>query len=195
MIIIDDKLISADVVEKQFICNLEACKGACCWVGDYGAPLNEEERETLKEIYPVIAPFLTEEGRKVIEEKGTEEFFKEPKEWGTRLLENGACAFMTKDENGYAKCGIEQAHQEGHTDFKKPISCHLYPIRIEKNTQYDAVNYDKWEICSAACSLGEKHQMPVYKFVKEALVRKYGQDFYDQLDAAAEQYQHWSVKD
>jgi len=187
MIIIQEKLISDDVVEKQFLCNLKACKGACCWEGDWGAPLDKTELDVLEKIYDKVAPFLTEEGKKVIAEKGSYVYYEEPAEYGTTLLKNGACAFMTKDELGIAKCGIEQAYLAGEVDFKKPISCHLYPIRVTKNeeTDFEALNYDEWEICSAACDLGKKEQLPVYQFLKEAITRKYGEDFYEELDAAA----------
>ena len=124
----------------------------------------------------------------MIEKRGKYEYFEEPGFHGTTLLANGACAYMIRDEIGIAKCGIEQAHKEGLTDFIKPISCHLYPIRVisEEDQLFEALNYDEWEICSAACDLGKKEQLPIYKFVKNALIRRYGQDFYDQLDATAQ---------
>ena len=191
MIIINDLLVSDDVVKKEFICNLDACKGACCWEGDFGAPLEDAELEILEAEYDKIAPYLTEEGKAAIKSQGKFVYNEKPEEYGTTLIKNGACAYMTLDERGKAKCGIEQAHQEGKTDFLKPISCHLYPIRVTVNekTDFEALNYDHWEICSAACELGKKHEMPVYQFVKNALVRKYGQAFYDELDAAAQYIQ------
>ncbi len=192
MIIIENKIISAEVVEKQFVCNLNACKGACCKEGDFGAPLDLEEKQTLDEIYPFVKPFLPEESIERIEKLGTSQWFEEPKEYGTTLLPDGACVFMTRDQLGIAHCGIEQAHNEGLINFKKPISCHLYPIRVESKDEIDHINYDRWDICSAACTLGEKEKVPVHQFVKQALVRKYGEEFYDQLDDAAKQYQHWS---
>lgn len=189
MLIVQGKLISNDVVEQQFICNLKACKGACCWEGDWGAPIKEDEIEKLKKGLDEIKPYLTEEGLKVIEEKGVAVYNKEPDEMGTSLLGNGACAFMTY-QDGIAKCGIEKAYEEGKTEFKKPMSCHLYPIRVSENeaTGFEALNYDRWDICSAACALGKEHQLPVYQFLKEPLIRKYGADFYEELDAAAKYY-------
>lgn len=188
MIIIEDKLVSDDVFEKQFICNLKACKGACCWEGDYGAPLEEAEKATLDKIYEDIKPFLSPAGQKVIETVGKYTYYqgKEINEWGTTLLDNAACAYMTL-ENGTAKCGIEAAYNAGVTDFKKPISCHLYPIRVSANKQtgFEALNYDEWDICSAACELGKKEQVPVFQFLKEAIIRKYGVDFYEQMEGAA----------
>lgn len=187
MIIIQNLLVSDDVVEQQFLCNLSACKGACCWEGDFGAPLEEQEMAILDTELEAIKPFLTEKGLKAIEEQGCYTWSDESKEFGTALIDNGACAFMTYNELGIAQCGIEQAHRAGVIDFLKPISCHLYPIRVNKDeaTDFEALNYDKWDICSAACTLGKKEQLPVYRFVKAALVRKYGEAFYEELDAAA----------
>jgi len=188
MVIIEDKLVSDDILEKHFICNLKACKGACCWEGDYGAPLEDAERATLDKIYEDIKPFLSPLGVKAIEEKGKYTYYKGKgaNEWGTTLLDGSACAYMTLD-NGSAKCGIEAAYKAGVTDFKKPISCHLYPIRVSANkkTGFEALNYDQWNICSAACTLGEKEQVPVFEFLKEAIIRKYGEDFYEQMEGAA----------
>ncbi len=187
MIIIQDILVSDDVIEKQFLCNLKSCKGACCWEGDWGAPLLEEEKAILDEDYPKIKSYLTEEGREVIEKQGAYVYNEEPAEFGTSLISNKACAFMTKDELGIAHCGIEQAHNDGVIEFKKPISCHLYPLRVSKDERigFEALNYDRWDICNAACSLGKKEQLPVYIFVQDAIKRKYGDDFYDELHAAA----------
>jgi len=187
MLIIQDILVSDDVIKKQFICNLKACKGACCWEGDWGAPLAKGEKEILDKIYPKIKPYLTEEGREAIEKNGAYIYNDEPAEFGTMLVKNKACAFMTTDELGIAHCGIEQAYNDGITDFKKPISCHLYPLRASKdeNIGFEALNYDTWDICNAACELGKKEQLPVYIFVQDAIKRKYGDDFYDELHAAA----------
>ena len=187
MLIIQEVLVSDAVVEEQFICNLSACKGACCVEGDSGAPLEQEELQILEDIYEDVKPFLTDIGREPIEKKGKYQFYTEADEYGTILQPNGACAFVIQ-ENGITKCGIEKAYLEGKTDFKKPISCHLYPIRVEvkEESVFEAMNYDKWDICSAACTLGKKEQLPVYRFLKEAIIRKYGEEFYDELDAAAE---------
>ncbi len=188
MIIIQDILVSDDIVAKQFHCNLSACKGACCWEGDYGAPLEDAELTILEADYEKIAPYLTEEGKAVIEREGKFTYYKEADENGTPLINNGACAYLNYTELGIAQCGIEQAHQAGATDFKKPISCHLYPIRVNASPKqgFEAINYDVWEICSAACQLGKEQQIPIYQFVKEALIRKYGEAFYEELDAAAQ---------
>lgn len=187
MLIIEDVLISDDVVQEAFICNLTACKGACCWEGDFGAPLEAAELDTLKHIYKDVKPFLTEAGIRAIQKQGTYTYFEDAEDFGTPLIDGGACAYMTRDELGVAQCGIEQAYKAGKTDFRKPISCHLYPIRVTPagENQMEVMNYDRWDICSAACSLGAKHQVPVYEFVREALIRKYGEAFYEALESTA----------
>ncbi|MBL7776511.1 MAG: DUF3109 family protein [Saprospiraceae bacterium] len=188
MIIVQDKLVSDDLIEQHFICNLEACKGACCWEGDSGAPLEAAELPVLEAIYEQVKPFLSPAGIQAIEQQGKYTWYEQPEEYGTPLIDNGPCAYMTINSAGVAQCGIERAYLAGAVDFKKPISCHLYPIRVEKNedTGFEALNYHEWDICSAACTLGRQHQLPVYQFLREAIVRKYGQDFYDALDGAAQ---------
>lgn len=187
MVIIQDILVGEDVLKEQFRCNLDACKGACCWEGDFGAPLEAAELETLQQIFEEVKPFLRTEGIRQIEEQGLFAYYDDMKSFGTPLLDGGACAFLTFEKNGIAKCGIEKAFEAGVTDFRKPISCHLYPIRISKNEQVDfeALNYDRWEVCSAACTAGKKEKIPVFRFAKAALIRKYGQEFYEELEAAA----------
>lgn len=188
MIIVQNVLLSDDIIEEHFLCNLTACKGCCCWEGDFGAGLEEEEIGILKAEYDNIAPYLTEAGRIAVKEKGVYDCFNDEQDYGTPLLKNGACVYLTFDERGIGKCGIEAAYNDGATTFKKPISCHLYPIRIKRsaNSDYDIMNYDRWDICSAACTLGREKQLPIYRFVKEALIRKYGEDFYEELEAVAE---------
>jgi hypothetical protein len=188
MIIVQDKLVSDDVVEAQFVCNLSACKGACCWEGDFGAPLEEAELAVLERIYEQVKPFLSPAGVAAVEGEGAHVWFEGMGQQGTPLIEGGPCAYVTFDSGGVAQCGIEQAWRAGATDFQKPISCHLYPIRVEKfeNFGSEALNYDRWEICSAACTLGEKEKVPVYQFLKSAIIRKYGADFYEELDGAAQ---------
>lgn len=183
MVIIQNKLISEDIFKVQFLCNLNACKGACCWEGDYGAPLTSEEMETLDHIYEDIKPFLQATSIKKIKEDGKYTYYNDIKEHGTTLLENGACVYMTF-QNGIAKCGLEEAYNEGITSFKKPISCHLYPIRISRNESngFEVLEYDHWDICEAACALGKKQELPMYKFLKEALIRKYGMEFYEEME-------------
>lgn len=186
MIMINDVLVTDEVVEEHFLCNLNACKGACCWEGDSGAPLEKEEMYILESIYDKVGPFLRPEGRAAIEREGLYTYVEEVKEYATPLIDNGPCAYMTYDQNGIAQCGIEQAYNAGEIDFRKPVSCHLYPIRIERNPQsgFEVLQYDRWEICSAACSLGAKEQLPIYRFVKDGLIRKYGAEFYEALEGA-----------
>jgi Protein of unknown function (DUF3109) len=190
MLVVQDKLVSDELVEEEFICNLKKCKGACCWEGDMGAPLETAEMAILDEIYPTIRPFLSEEGRNLIESEGNYEYFADMEQHGTKCLPDGKCVFLTFTPEGIGQCGIEQAWKAGVVDFQKPISCHLYPVRITTNEiqGFEALNYDRWDICSAACRLGSRHKMPVYRFVKDALVRRYGADFYEELDAAAQYF-------
>ncbi len=183
MIVIDDKTISDDVVEEQFVCDLTACKGACCIAGDFGAPLDKSELQILDDIYDKVKPYLTEEGIATIEKEGKYVYVKENKEWCTTLMNKSeGCSWLVRDKNGVVGCGIEQAYNDGVIDWKKPISCHLYPIRITKYKQYDAVNYERWHVCKAACKNGKALKVPVYKFLKEALIRKYGEEFYKALE-------------
>lgn len=186
MLIVQDKFISEDIIEEQFLCDLNACKGACCWEGDFGAPLERQELEILEKAYEEIKPFLTDAGKKAIEEKGLYVYNNVYKESATPLIQESACAYITYEENGTAKCGIEKAYEAGKIDFKKPISCHLYPIRVKRNPNvaFEALTYDVWDICSAACDLGKKEKLPVYRFLKDALVRKYGEEFYQELEKA-----------
>jgi len=167
VILIQDKiLVSLDVIEEQFLCNLNACKGACCWEGDSGAPLEDEELAVLDKIYDTIKPYLRPEGIKAIEEQGKYVFIEEGayKEFSTPLVDNAACAYMTIDENGIVKCGIEAAYRAGKIEWNKPISWHLYPISITEYDDFDAVNYARWDISSAACIAGKKDNLPVYQF-------------------------------
>jgi hypothetical protein len=184
MVVIGDILVSDEVVSEKFVCNLNACKGACCWEGDFGAPITENEKQILDDIYLSIKPFLSVEGQEVLENKGKYTYYKQVDEWGTPLLENDACAYLTYSELGIAQCGIEKAYLDGATTFIKPISCHLYPIRVKSEIAgYEWLNYEKWNICSAACTLGKELKMPVFQFVKDALIRKYGAAFYEELNA------------
>jgi hypothetical protein len=185
MIKIGEVLVSDDIKEKEFVCNLEKCKGACCVEGDYGAPLEEDELEILKEIYPKVKPYLTKEGIKAIEEQGTH-VLDEDGDLSTPTIGGKECAYALYDAKGILKCGIEQAYYDGKIGWKKPISCHLYPIRITKKKNFEAVNYHKWDICSPACTFGKELGVPIYKFLKEPLIRKYGQDWYEGLVNAIE---------
>ncbi|WP_322550886.1 DUF3109 family protein [Flavobacterium psychraquaticum] len=178
-------IVSEEILEKEFVCNLSACLGACCVDGDAGAPLDEEETKILAEIYPKIKSYLRPEGIKAIEEQGTH-IVSEFGELETPLIEGKDCAYVIFDGKT-ALCGIEQAYNEGIVTWKKPVSCHLYPIRVKEYSDFSAVNYHKWHICSDACALGAELGVPVYQFVKEALVRKFGQQWFDELDKVAQE--------
>lgn len=180
MIELGRTIISDDIKEQYFVCNLSKCKGACCVEGDLGAPLEKEELLVLKAIYDEVSPYLSEEGRNAIAEQGV--YVKDFEgDYSTPTINGKECAYAVYDDEGVLKCGIEQAYLDGKVNFKKPISCHLYPVRITTYQQFDALNYDRWSICSDACSLGKELQLPIYRFVKDALIRKYGQQWYDDL--------------
>lgn len=177
-------IISEEIIENDFVCNLNACMGACCIDGDAGAPLEDEETEILVDIYEDVKPFLREEGINAIESLGA--FVKgEDGEWETPLVNGSECAYVVFSETGVTKCGLEEAFNQGASNWRKPISCHLYPIRVKEYTELMAVNYHKWEICDPACSLGDELKVPIYKFVKEALIRKFGEKWYAELEQVA----------
>jgi hypothetical protein len=184
MLVIEDKVISDDVVEEQFVCDLNACKGACCVEGELGAPLNEEETKILEDIYEKVKPYLLKEGIAAIEKQGKWVLTEEAEKYNTPLMKKGGCAWMNYDKNGVVICGIEKAYNDGIISWKKPVSCHLYPIRITKQrkTGYDMINYERWHVCKAACKNGKALKVPVYKFLKDALIRKYGEEFYNVLE-------------
>tara|TARA_X000000950_G_C13504071_1_gene492955 strand:+ start:40 stop:618 length:579 start_codon:yes stop_codon:yes gene_type:complete len=181
MVEIDDKLISLDVFEKRFVCDLSACKGACCVEGDNGAPLEEEEVGIIEDNLDAILPYMRKEGIEEVTKSGV--FYMDQDNEPVTTLVNGAeCAFVFFDENNITKCAIEEAYNKGDIDFKKPISCHLYPIRVAKLRNYLAVNYNKWNICNDACKLGEKLNVKTYQFLKEPIIRKFGETFYEDLE-------------
>jgi len=186
--VIDEIVISDEVLERKFVCNLQKCKGACCWEGDFGAPVREAEVPIMEKHIGEILPRLSESSRAKIESEGVARYDLLYEGLVTPLHEDGACVYLFKGEYGVAMCAWEQVYKEEKTPFYKPLSCHLYPLRINKNeeTGWEAINYDEWDICKAACSLGEALQIPVFRFVKDALIRAYGADFYDQLEALYE---------
>ena len=181
MIIVDNAVLSDDLKENFFVCNLEKCKGACCVEGDLGAPLNEDELNVIEEALPAVKPYLTPEGLQAIDEQGAY-IIDEDGDYSTPTIGGRECAYAFYDEKKILKCGIEQAYLDGKTTYKKPISCHLYPIRITQYDHYDALNYERWDICSPACDLGAELAVPVYQFLKGPLIRKYGEDWYAKLE-------------
>jgi hypothetical protein len=180
MIVVENTLISELILEKKFVCDLSKCKGECCVAGDAGAPLEESEVPILEKYYPVYQEYMTEDGIKTIRKHG---FFEldDDNEFLTPLVRKGKyCAYAYFDGE-IAKCAIEKAYLEGKIDFKKPISCHLYPIRITAFKDIDALNYHDWDVCQSACQNGEKLNVPVIKFLEEPLKRKYGDKWYQKL--------------
>ncbi|HEY5369151.1 MAG TPA: DUF3109 family protein [Hanamia sp.] len=185
MIAIDDILVSNEVIEEQFVCDLVKCKGGCCVDGDAGAPLENSELKEINAAYKSVLPYLSTEAKLILETEGKYLYDKEFG-WVTPTISNGMCAYGIVDKNNIVKCGIEQAYNDGKISWKKPISCHLFPIRTKKTKKAELVNYEPREdLCDAACVLGKKLKMPVYQFLKEPLIRKFGKSFYDALSATA----------
>ena len=182
MLQIDNTIISLDILEKNFVCDLSICKGACCVHGDSGAPLEESELEIIENIYPSVKKYLTKEGDKAIKTIGAYTIDSDG-DYVTTLVNNKECAYAFF-EKGIAKCSIEKAFYDGAIDFKKPISCHLYPVRIKKYKDFDGINYDINDICKSAVQLGNKTNTPLFIFLEEPLTRKYGKEWYKQLHYA-----------
>ena len=185
MLQIDNAVLSFDILEKKFVCDLKKCHGACCVHGDSGAPLDENETKVLDEIYPQIKPFMRKEGLEAIEEHGTSVIDSDGDKV-TPLVKGRECAYVIF-EGDVAKCAIEKAYESKVIGFKKPISCHLYPIRVVKYSDFEALNYHQWEICKPATLCGEKKGIPLYIYLKEPLVRKYGETWYEKLVIAADE--------
>jgi len=178
---IEDKIVSTQIFDKKFVCDLNACKGACCIEGDAGAPLTSEEVSILEDNLEAIKPFMRKEGVEAVDKSGVF-YLDEENEPVTTLVNGGECAFVYFDEKGITKCAVEAAYLDGKTNFKKPISCHLYPIRVKKFNEYQALNYDKWSICEPACACGDALNVPVFRFLKEPLIRAFGEDFFSELE-------------
>lgn len=177
---IGDKLVSASLLEKRFVCDLNACKGACCVEGDAGAPVTLAEISMLESILEKVKPYMTGKGIEAVESSGVF-YMDEDNDPVTTLMEGGACAFTVFEEDGTAKCGIEKAYYDKEINWKKPLSCELFPIRVKEYAQFTAVNYEEIDICKPACSCGEKLNVPVYRFLKVPIIRGFGEDFYNEL--------------
>ena len=192
MIIIDSVLVSDEIVEEQFVCDLTKCKGGCCEDGDAGAPLETKEKEYIKEYYEMIKPYMTKEGIKEVNQVGQFMYDREFG-WVTPTINGKICAYGFKDEKGIIKCAFEQAYNDGKIPWKKPISCHLFPIKITMSKSDPGVEYLNYVprevLCAAACSLGVKLKVPAYVFLKDSIIRKYGTEFYEALDASAKHLQ------
>jgi hypothetical protein len=181
MYIVGNVYISDDLTDEFFVCDLDKCQGACCVEGDAGAPLLPTELAILEAILPELTPYLTQEAQQVIAEEGA--FVKD--EWGdfaTPTIGGRECVYAYYDDKKILRCAIETAHRAGKVDFPKPISCHLYPIRVSKLALEEALNYHRWHICDPACALGKSLQMPIYQFLREPLIRKYGEDWYNEFE-------------
>ena len=186
MLQIQDTIISLDIIEECFICDLSYCKGICCVEGESGAPVEEDEVARLEEVLPLVWDDLSPLAQDMINAQGVV-YVDEDGEFVTSIVNGEDCVFTCYDDNGYCKCAIEKAYREGKTDFYKPISCHLYPIRVAQYKEFRAVNYHRWSVCQAAKELGKKKGVRVYEFLKEPLIRKFGEDWYKQLSTAAEE--------
>lgn len=184
MIKIENILVSDELIGNFFVCDLEKCRGACCVEGDLGAPLEQDELKSVRNSLQYVKPYLSEESKNEIAKQGT--YIKDYEgDYSTPTIRGRECVYAVYDSNGILKCGFELAWQDGKIPFRKPVSCHLYPVRIKRDAFSYLVNHDKWSICDPACKLGKSMNMPLYKFVKEALIRKFGREWYDKLDKFA----------
>ncbi len=181
MIVIDETIVSDDLYQVRFCCNLGRCLGACCVAGDAGAPLEEEEISWLEDYVEDIFPYMTERGKEVVLQQGVFDYDSYG-HFVTPLVRDSECAFCNFTEEGIAWCAIEKAYEEGKIPFNKPVSCHLYPVRISQYDNFEAVNYHKWNICKPALKEGKKQGLMLYEFLKPALVRKYGEEWFAELE-------------
>lgn len=186
MLQIDDTIISFELFEKKFICDLATCKGECCVQGEEGAPLEPSEVEELKRVLPEVWDYLPKVSQDLIEKQGVSYIDRE-NEPVTSIVNGAECVFVYTDENGYSKCAVEKAYLEGEISFRKPISCYLYPVRVQQYNSFRGVNYHRWSICNCAEKLGEKEGVYVYEFLKEPLIAKFGEEWYEQLEIAAKE--------
>ncbi len=187
MLQIKDTLVSLDLAERYFCCDLDACHGACCIEGDAGAPITTDEYERLRQVHPVVEPDLTPAGRQAIAEGGVG--YRDPEgELVTTIVDGRDCAFCTYAPGGMCLCAIEKAYREGRTDFRKPQSCYLYPVRLTRYPTFTAVNYHRWKICKPAEVLGRRMGIRLYEFLKQPLTDTFGQEWYDELALTCREY-------
>lgn len=187
MLIVKDCIISEDIAEKRFCCDLAKCKGECCIEGDCGAPLEESEIPILERVLPEVEPYMTPEGIEVVKREGVSvpDLAGEP---STPLINGRECAYINWGEDGMALCAIERAYRDGKIDWMKPVSCHLYPIRVDEFGEFTSLNYHQWDICQCAVAKGKECGQPLYEYLKEPLIRKFGQEWYDELLDAVEDW-------
>lgn len=184
---IGDAIVGRDIIEESFLCDLAACKGECCVEGESGAPLEKDEVEILEQILPAVWDDLSSEAQNLINEQGVA-YKDDDGDMVTSIINGKDCVFTYYDETGICKCAIEKAYKEGKIDFYKPISCHLYPIRLQQYSNFVALNYHRWTVCKAAVALGKQKDLRIYQFLKEPLIRRFGQAWYDELCVVAEEY-------
>ena len=187
MLEIGRTIVSLDILEKHFLCDLLKCKGACCVEGDSGAPLTDDEAIAIEQHYPVFEKYLPESHRAEVKKQGFS-IIDSDGDLVTPLVNNRQCAYAFTDEKGILKCAIEKVYLEGKIPFRKPVSCHLFPIRITQYQRFDAVNYQQLDICQPGRECGAGEKLPLYKFLREPLIRKYGKEWYEQLEYAAENF-------
>ncbi len=187
MLQIGNTLVSLDLIERFFCCDLARCKGECCIEGDAGAPISKKEYHKLKDILPLIWDDLLPQARTEIQRRGVG-YIDEEGDLVTSIVDGKNCVFTCYGTDGMCYCAIEKAYREGRIDFYKPISCHLYPVRIQEYSDFTAVNYHRWKICKAAEVLGRAKGLRLYQFLKEPLTRRFGKDWYDELTGACEAY-------
>jgi hypothetical protein len=188
MLQIHDTIISLDLLEEAFCCDLGACRGQCCVEGESGAPVEAVEIAELEAVLPVVWDELSPEARELIDRQGVV-YKDEEGEWVTSIVNGADCVFTCYDEQGICRCAIEKAFRAGKTPFYKPVSCHLYPVRVAKYKDFRAVNYHRWEVCRPARALGKKEGWKIYQFLKEPLIRKFGEEWYKCLEQAAKELQ------
>ena len=186
MLQVGDVVVSFDVLKEKFLCDLSACHGACCIEGDAGAPLELDEVAQIEEVLPLIWDELSPEAREIIDKQGVAYVDREG-DLVTSIVGGKDCVFTCYDGRGCCYCAIERAFREGKTKFMKPVSCHLYPIRVKDFGTFKGVNYNRWDVCKAAVLLGQKEDLPVYKFLREPLIRKFGAEWYAELETAVEE--------
>lgn len=187
MFVIKDTLVSLDLIERFFECDLAVCKGQCCIDGDAGAPLLDEEREMIEQNLPHILPLLTPAGKKAIEEQGTA-YYDQDGDLVTTLIEGCNCAYTTFTENGICLCALEKGFRENKLPDLKPSSCFLYPVRLHKVGDMTAVNLHRWKICRCAEKKGEKSGIRAYQFLKNPLIKKFGEEWYEELCRVANEW-------
>ena len=187
MLQIKDTLVSLDLLERSFCCDMKSCKGECCIDGDAGAPVTEEEVEKIKSVLPVVSQYLLPSALSEIEANGVA-YVDQEGDLVTSLVNSAQCVFTIFDSDGMCLCALEKAYREGLTDFRKPMSCYLYPVRVKQYPSFTAVNYHRWKICKCAEVLGRKLNLRAYEFLREPLIERFGKDWYDELSLTAEEY-------